>query len=36
MHNPEAVRENETNKILLDFELQTIHLGQTTRPSDSQ
>ena len=34
MHNPESVRENETHKILWDFEIQTDspNLGQTTGP----
>ena len=26
MHQPESVRENETHKILIDFEIQTDHL----------
>ena len=34
MHNPESVLENETHKILSNFEIQTDH--QTTRPIDSQ
>ena len=31
MHNPESVLENETNKILGDFEIQTDHQIPTTR-----
>ena len=26
MHNPECVLENDTHKILLDFEIQTNHI----------
>ena len=26
MHNPESVPENETHKVLWDFEIQTDHL----------
>ena len=26
MHNPESFLENETHKILCDFEIQTVHL----------
>ena len=32
MHNPESVRENETNKLLWDFEIQTDHQISTRRP----
>ena len=32
MHNPESVPENETHKILLDFEIQMNHLTSTWRP----
>ena len=32
IHNPESVLENETHKILWDFELQTDHLIKTRRP----
>ena len=33
MHNPESFLENETNKILWDFELQTNHLISARRPN---
>ena len=38
MPNPESALENETHKVLLDFEIQNgpPNLGQTTRSSDSQ
>ena len=32
MHKPESVLENETHKILLDFEIQINHLIQVKRP----
>ena len=32
MHNPEAVLENETPKILWDLEIQTDHLISARRP----
>ena len=32
MHKPEPVRENETHKILWDFEIQTDHLIPARRP----
>ena len=32
MHKPECVPENETHKILCDFELQTDHLVPARRP----
>ena len=32
MHIPESVLENETHKILLDFEIQTDHLISARRP----
>ena len=32
MHNPESVLENETHKLLWDFEIQTDHLISTRRP----
>ena len=32
MHNPESVLENETNKFLWDFEIQTDHLISARRP----
>ena len=32
MHNPESVFENETHKVLVDFEIQTDHLISTRRP----
>ena len=32
MHNAESVRENETNQILCDFEIQTDHLISARRP----
>ena len=31
MHNSETVLENETQKVLWDFEIQTDHLISTTR-----
>ena len=36
MHNPESVLENETQKVLLNFEIQIGHLISVTRPSYSQ
>ena len=37
MHNPESVLENETHKLLWDFERQTNHLILVrTRTSESQ
>ena len=32
MYNPKSVPENETHKILLDFEIQTDHLISAWRP----
>ena len=32
MHNPKSTLENETHKILLDFDIQTDHLISTRRP----
>ena len=32
MHNPESVRENETQKFLWDFEIQTDHLISARQP----
>ena len=32
MHNPESVQENETHKILWDFQIQTDHLITARRP----
>ena len=32
MNNPESVLENETHKILWDFEIQTDHLISARRP----
>ena len=32
MHNPESILENETHKILWDFDIQTDHLISTRRP----
>ena len=32
MHNPESVLENETHKLLWDFEIQTDHLIWANRP----
>ena len=32
MHKPESVLENETHKILCDFEIQTDHLIPARRP----
>ena len=32
MHNPESVLENETHKLLLDFEIQTDHPISASRP----
>ena len=33
MHNPAAVQENDTHKLLLDFDIQTDHLISTRRPN---
>ena len=33
MHNPESVLENETHKILYDFEIQTDYLISARRPN---
>ena len=33
MHNPDSVLENETHKILWDFEIQTDHPIPVGRPS---
>ena len=33
MHKPESVPENEKNKIVRDFEIQTDHLSLTGRPN---
>ena len=32
MHKPESVRDNETRKILWDFEIETVHLTSARRP----
>ena len=32
IHNPESVLQNETHKLLWDFEIQTDHLISTSRP----
>ena len=32
MHNLESVQENESHKLLWDFEIQTDHLISTRRP----
>ncbi len=32
LHNPESIQENETHKLLWDFEIQTDHLISTRRP----
>ena len=32
MHNPAAVQENETHKLLWDFDIQTDHLISARRP----
>ena len=32
MHNPAAVLENDTHKLLWDFDIQTDHLISTRRP----
>ena len=32
MHNPAAVLENNTHKLLWDFDIQTDHLISTRRP----
>ena len=32
IHNPESVLENETHKLLWDFEIQTDHLISARRP----
>ena len=34
MHNPESVLENETHKILRDFEIQIYHLITTDDQTD--
>ena len=36
MHNPESVLENETHKILEDFDIRITNLSQTIRSNDSQ
>ena len=37
MHNPASVLENDTHKLLRDFDIQTDHLiGQKTRPNNNQ
>ena len=36
MHNPESVQENETRKIVWDFEIQTDRLVSARQPCDSQ
>ena len=32
MHNPESIRENETHKLLWDFEVQMYHLISARQP----
>ena len=32
MHNPESVLENDTHKLLWDFDIQTDHLISARRP----
>ena len=32
-HNPESIQENETHKVLWDFEIQTDHVIAARRPS---
>ena len=32
MHNPASVRENDTHKLLWDFDIQTDHLISARRP----
>ena len=32
LHNPESVQENETQKLLWDFEIQTNHLISARQP----
>ena len=32
MHNPASVRENDTQKLIQDFDIQTDHLISTRRP----
>ena len=32
MHNPESVLEDETHKLLWDFDIQTDHLNSARRP----
>ena len=32
MHNPASVQENETHKLLCDFDIQTDHLISARRP----
>ena len=36
MHNPAAVLENDTHKLLWDFDVQSPNLGQKTRPYNNQ
>ena len=36
MHNPVSAQENETDKLLWDFEIQTDHVISARRPTDSQ
>ena len=33
IHKPESVLENETHKLLLDFDIQTDHLISAKRPN---
>ena len=33
MHNPTRVQENDTHKLLWDFEIQTVHLIPARRPN---
>ena len=35
MHNPASVLENDTHKLLLDFEIQTAHLISDKRPDNN-
>ena len=36
MHNPASVLENDTHKLLWDFDIETDPLDQNTRPYNNQ
>ena len=36
MHNPASVLENDTHKLLWDFDKRITYLGQKTRPYNNQ